>query len=216
MENVKYVKDKYNISNEIHLIAVSKQKPINDILEAISAGQLDFGENRIQEAQDKIPVINHPNLKWHFIGHLQKNKAKLAVELFDVIHSIDKYDTAKEISKHCSTLNKSMQIFIQVNTTQEEQKSGVSPSNLEKLIEEIISLKHLEIIGLMTISLFTEDTNKIRGSFKLLHTLKDSMKAKFPFIPLNYLSMGMSGDYEIAIQEGATHIRLGTSIFGSR
>ncbi len=205
-----------NISYDIQLIAVSKQKPVEAIQNAIEWGQYVFGENRLQEAEIKIPLINNPRVQWHFIGHLQSNKIKKAVELFHVIHSVDKISTASEINKHCSNIGKIMPIFIQVNTTQEEQKSGIDPSTCEELIRKILTLKHIQIIGLMTISLFTEDNDLIRKSFQSLRQLKDRMNKEFNNLNMKYLSMGMSGDYEIALEEGATHLRLGTSIFGSR
>ncbi len=215
-KTISLCQEKYSVNQDINIIAVSKTKPVEAIEQAISAGQLVFGENKIQEAVEKIPQISHPGLQWHFIGHLQRNKVKKAVELFDVIQSVDKYDTAQEISKRCTAIDKLMPIFLQVNTTDEDQKSGVSPENLEKLVEEVKELTNIKIIGLMTIGLFTDDEDEVRKSFRLLRTLKDEMNQKYPSLEIHYLSMGMSGDYEIAIQEGATHIRVGTSIFGVR
>lgn len=213
-ENIESIKKKHHITSNITLIAVSKKKPIQDIEKAIQSGQLIFGENRVQEAETKIPLINPSGIKWHFIGHLQKNKVKKAVELFNVIHSVDKLETAYEINKRCKDIGKVMSVFVQVNTTDETQKSGVLPNALEHLLNEIKDFTNIEIIGLMTMGLFTSVENEIRKPFALLNTLKESMITRFPF--LKYLSMGMSGDYEIAIEEGATHIRVGTSIFGAR
>ncbi len=203
-------------SRDITLIAVSKQKPVEAVQEAIEAGHLVFGENRLQEAVEKISTINNPAVEWHFIGHLQKNKVKKAVELFQVIHSVDKINTAQEISKHCVRLNKTMSIFVQVNTTDEPQKGGVDPEHLKGLLEQLIIIPNLEVLGLMTISLFTKDKNKIRQSFALLGSLKERMNQEIPSLNLKCLSMGMSGDYELAIEEGATHLRIGTAIFGAR
>ena len=214
--NINEIKQKEEIDRDITLIAVSKQKPVEAILEAISAGQLVFGENRMQESIEKIPQIKDERVIWHFIGHLQRNKVKKAVELFDVIHSVDKEETAVEISKRCVELDKVMDIFVQVNTTGEEQKSGVDPDSLRELMKSIKSLPNLRILGLMTISLFTDDERLIRESFALLRTLRDRMRESFPDLSLDGLSMGMSGDYELAILEGASHIRVGTTIFGSR
>ncbi len=200
----------------ITLIAVSKQKPVEAIQEAIEAGQLIFGENRLQEAVEKLPAISNPNVEWHFIGHLQKNKVKKAVDLFHVIHSVDKISTAQEISKHCVRLNKTISIFVQVNTTNEPQKGGLEPDHLKGLLEELIPIPNLRILGLMTVSLFTKDQDAIRKSFSLLRSLKDRMNQELPSLNLKYLSMGMSGDYHLAIEEGATHLRIGTAIFGDR
>jgi hypothetical protein len=213
-QNIHDLKEQLSIPYEITMIAVSKQKPVEDILEAIQAGQRVFGENRIQEAVDKIPLIPYPELEWHFIGHLQANKIKKAVELFNVIHSVDQIETAYEISKRCVEIEKKMNIFIQVNTTKESQKSGISPDRLEELIKEILSIPRLEIQGLMTLGPLTNDEKTIRSSFRLLRTLRDTLKDRYPL--LRYLSMGMSSDYGIAISESATHIRLGTTIFGTR
>ncbi|GMT50112.1 MAG: YggS family pyridoxal phosphate enzyme [bacterium] len=201
---------------DITLIAVSKQKPVEAIQEAIEAGQLIFGENRLQEAVEKLPAINNTGVEWHFIGHLQKNKVKKAVDLFHVIHSVDKISTAKEISKHCVRLDKTMSVFVQVNTTNEPQKGGVDPNHLKDLLERLIPIPNLHILGLMTISLFTKNQDQIRRPFSLLRSLKDRMNQEIPSLNLKYLSMGMSGDYELAIEEGATHLRIGTAIFGDR
>ncbi len=213
-QNISRLKEKLNINYDINLIAISKNKPITDVIKAINADQLIFGENKVQEAISKIPQINNGNVKWHFIGCLQKNKVKKAVELFDVIHSIDKLSTALEVNKRAKAINKIMPIFIQVNTTEEKQKLGIYPPQLEEFIKEIRDLPSIKIIGLMTISAFTEDYNRIRQSFRLLRSLRD--KANSHIDSIKYLSMGMTNDYEIAIEEGASHIRLGTSIFGER
>lgn len=209
---IESLEEKYN--RKINLIAVSKQKPLEDILEAYESGQRIFGENRIQEAVEKLPQVNKNDIEWHFIGHLQRNKVKQAVPLFDVIHSIDKYETALEVNKRCEALNKRMKVFLQVNTTGEAQKSGVEPEGLEELIKEIRPLEYLDPIGLMTMGLFTDDKDIIKKSFTSLRELRDQVQINYPYI--KELSMGMSNDYEIAVEEGATYIRVGTSIFGKR
>jgi len=213
-KNIELMRKKLNINYKITLIAVSKRKPVEDIIKALSVGQFIFGENRIQEAIDKIPQITNDKAEWHYIGHLQTNKTKKAVEIFDVIHSIDKLETALEVSKRCEKIEKVMPIFIQVNTTGEEQKSGVEPEELTQLLEDIKELPNIKIIGLMTMGPLSRDLDETRKSFQLLRQIRDDLKKDFPFI--ESLSMGMSGDYEIAIEEGATHIRVGTSIFGKR
>lgn len=213
-EHIQTIQKRCESSHKIELIAVSKQKSIEEIKRAIEAGQKIFGENRIQEAQNKILQIQKPGVQWHAIGPIQKNKAKKAVELFDVIHSVDQYETAHLLDRYCQEKKKILPIFIQVNTTEEPQKSGVHPSSLKRILEEISSLKQLQIQGLMTLGPFTRNPIPIRKAFRLLYELKEKMRIDFAH--LHYLSMGMSMDYEIAIEEGATHIRLGTILFGKR
>jgi len=162
----------------------------------------------------QIPHINESDIQWHFIGHLQKNKIKKAVELVDVIHSVDKAETAIEINKESQKINKIIDVFLQVNSTNEKQKSGVAPHDLMKLLESVHQLPYIKIIGLMTMSRFSGNEDEIRQSFALLRHLKDDVSRTYPDV--KYLSMGMSGDYQLAIQEGATHIRVGTAIFGTR
>ncbi len=198
--------------DEVKLIAVSKRKPFEAVIEAAEAGQILFGENRVQEAQTKIPMCP-PNLHWHLIGHLQSNKAKLAASgLFRMIHSVDSEKLLRALDEHAAT---PLPILIQVNVSGEGSKSGCSPEEAAGLIEAANTCSQVEVHGLMTIPPFTPDPEKARGHFSNLWKLRDELQEKTG-TPLPELSMGMSNDFEIAIQEGATFIRVGTDIFGKR
>ncbi len=203
----------------ITLIAVSKTFPAENIIEASRVGQKHFGENRIQESKEKIPLVNaevDAKAVWHFIGHLQSNKAKIAVQLFDVIHSVDSIKLARALDRHCGDLKKTLDIFLQVNVGREKVKNGVTPEEAPGAVKEIKQLKNIKLIGLMTIPPFSTDTENTRGFYKKLRELKESINAELGTNTLTELSMGMSNDYEVAIQEGATYIRVGSAIFGER
>lgn len=210
---------------EITLVAVTKTVPLEDILVAIKAGVKDIGENRIQEAREKIPLIKKhteisdiiQNLKFHLVGYLQTNKVKVAVELFDLIQSVDRIALAEEINKRAGKLNKIQSILIEVNTSGEVTKAGVAPDNLLELVEKISFFPNLKVCGLMTIGPLTTDKDKIRASFRLLRNLAQKISdLKIPKVEMRFLSMGMSDDYEIAIEEGANMLRIGRAIFGER
>lgn len=204
---------------EIEIVAISKNVDIERIKTAIKYGLNKIGENRIQEAIKKIPLINNEfnNIEWHFVGHLQTNKVKKAVQHFSCIQSLDRIELAEELEKVCKKENKIIRVFIQVNTSFEDTKFGISPENLDKLIEYILGLSHLKLEGLMTLGPISaiEDKENSRKSFRLLYELREKVKEKFN-ISLPYLSMGMSSDFEVAIEEGANIIRIGTLIFGPR
>ncbi len=199
---------------EISVIAVSKTFPAQIIQEAIDNGITLFGENRVQEAKAKIPQLQG-NFTFHLVGHLQSNKARDAVKLFDCIHSIDKLSTAIEVDREAKKMNKIQNILIEVNTSGEQSKFGVTPDKAFELCKGILDLQNINCLGLMTVGPLTDDRNKIRQSFILLRTLKDQLNQKIG-ISLKELSMGMSADFDIAIQEGATMLRIGTAIFGQR
>lgn len=210
-------KKSLSIKNNITLIAVSKNFGADKIIEALNAGIYDFGENRINEAIPKIEQINDKRIKWHFIGHLQSNKASKAVRYFDVIHSIDSINLAEKVNSFANQYKKVMPIFIQVNTSFEDTKSGIYPEELENLISFVINkCNFLELQGLMTIGPLTSNENNIRKCFKDLKILKQKMSNKYGEKYFPFLSMGMSGDWQIALEEGATHLRIGTAIFGIR
>jgi hypothetical protein len=198
------------------LIAVSKTKPEKDIIEAFNIGQTDFGENYIQEAMDKIDSINNNKIYWHFIGGLQSNKAKFAVKYFDLIHSVDSLKLAKEINKRAAAQDKIQNILIQINTGKEEQKSGIMPEDAKNLFNEIINLKNIKICGLMAIPPFGMEEQEARKHFSLLKKTLDELNKKFEGLEMKELSMGMSDDFHIAIEYGATMVRVGTKIFGER
>lgn len=187
------------------IVAVTKGVPLEYILEAVQAGITDIGENRIQEALLKLPIIKkqYPSIKFHMIGHLQTNKVKTALELFDVIQSVDSLHLAEEISKRAT---KPVEIMIEVNTSGEASKYGVAPEKTLELVQQVFHLPNLKVIGLMTIGPRTYDIGLIRKAFRTLRELKD--KTGLP-----HLSMGMSDDYPLAIEEGSDIIRVGRGIF---
>lgn len=202
--------------SEVTLIAVSKTKPISMIDEVLEEGILDFGENKVQELCDKYEQL--PNtLKWHMIGHLQRNKVKYIVDKACLIHSVDSLRLAKEISQEAVKKKVTVSILIEVNIAQEESKFGICIEEALSLVEEISKLPNILVKGLMTIAPFVEDSEENRHIFHKLKQLSVDIKTKnIDNVSMNVLSMGMTGDYEVAIEEGATHVRVGTGIFGER
>ncbi len=208
--------------DEITLVAVTKRFSKENIAEAIGCGQYIFGENYIQESSEKIPYLNKAfadyNIAWHFIGKLQSNKARKATEHFDVIETVDSVKLAKALEKHLAVLGRSIKIFIQVNIGREEQKSGVLPEQCENLLQQLSGFEHLKVRGLMAMPPYFADPEKSRPFFKEMRNLAEYLVSG-KLIGINEpveLSMGMSGDFEVAIEEGATVIRLGTALFGAR
>lgn len=203
-------------SNEIKLIAVTKNVHPDLINETINYGLRDFGENRVQELIEKIDKVN-PIAQFHMIGHLQTNKVKYLVGKVKSIHSIDSIKLAKEINKRYSEKNLTIDGLIQIHTAKEETKFGLSPEELENFLEQTAELKNIRFIGLMTIATLTDDEIEIRRCFSLLRKLKENYSHfKSENIDLKELSMGMTSDFEIAIEEGSTILRIGTAIFGER
>lgn len=196
--------------SEVSLVAVTKTLSADTVQAGLSAGLTVFGENYIQEAQAKINEINSSAV-WHFIGHLQTNKAKFAVRLFDLIHSVDNIKLARELNKRAGSAGRVIPILVQINISGEESKSGVSKDQAEELIHEVLEFPHLKTRGLMTVPPFFESPDLARPYFKALRELKEKIGP-----PLIDLSMGMTIDFEVAIEEGATIIRVGTAIFGPR
>ncbi|MDP3259376.1 MAG: YggS family pyridoxal phosphate-dependent enzyme [Thermodesulfovibrionales bacterium] len=203
---------------DIKLIAVTKTISIQQIKEAIDAGLRIFGESKVQEAREKIQnsrfKIQNSNIEWHLIGHLQKNKAKTAVELFEMIHSVDSLELAEIADKHAEKAGKIQKILLQVKLSDEISKYGILKDNLFELVSEISEMKNLRIEGLMTIPPFFENPENARPYFSELRALRD--KAEIMGFNLPELSMGMTNDFEVAIEEGATMVRIGTAIFGER
>ncbi len=199
---------------DVMLLAVSKGHPVEAIEEAAAAGLTVFGESKIQEAKAKIPRCPG-SLRYHLIGHLQTNKCRDAVQLFDMIQSVDSLHLAAEISKRCEQAAKTMPIFLEVNVAGESSKFGYSPEKLLADLAELNALPRIEIHGLMTIAPYVAEAEKVRPFFKQLRELKETCEDRLG-APLPHLSMGMSGDYEIAIEEGSTIVRVGTSLFGDR
>ena len=204
-------------AESVRLVAVSKTIPAETVKKVIDAGANILGENYIQEAKTKFDdLISYP-VSWHFIGHLQTNKAKYAVRIFDLIHSVDSFKLALELNKQAGKSGKIQQILIQVNVAEESSKSGISIQNTLSLIKEISLLKYLAIKGLMTMPPFFNKPEKVRPFFKDLRNLRDTIKKKeIDNVDMEELSMGMTGDFEAAIEEGATLVRIGTAIFGER
>jgi len=202
---------------EIKLIAVSKTHPSELIAEAFQAGQVRFGENRVQEASEKIERLQNPSIEWHLIGHLQKNKARFCPGRFDWIHSVDSQELLELLEKQCALQSQPIQILLQANLSQENSKSGVSDyDNLCRLLEKAQDCQWLSCRGLMTMAAATDDANEIRRTFAQLRTWLEKLRNEFTLTTFTELSMGMSSDYRIAIAEGATMIRLGTALFGER
>ena len=200
--------------NSVTLLAVSKSHPPETIRAAVDCGQIYFGENKIQEAKAKIPLCPGKS-RWQFIGHLQSNKVRDAVELFEMIQGVDSLAIAQEISKRAVQIGKTMPILIEVNVAGEASKFGCAPEKLLAELNELNALPKIEIHGLMAIPPFTPLPEKARPYFKKLRELKVECE-KILGAPLPHLSMGMSGDFEVAIEEGATIVRVGTALFGER
>lgn len=204
------------IRSDITLVAVTKTRAASEIDEAIEAGIIHVGENRVQEALNKKPQVTLP-ATWHLVGSLQTNKAKKALELFDYIQSVDSLHLALELQHRCEQMSRRIDTLIEVNTSGEASKHGVLPDAVSDLIAESLKLDRLVLVGLMTIGpgLAIEDPEASRPCFKMLRTLAEDCRRRFG-IPLPHLSMGMSSDFEVGIEEGATIIRIGTAIFGPR
>ncbi len=198
-------------ADEIKLVAVSKTHPSALIQTAIAAGAGVFGENKIQEAEAKINEIGREKAEWHLIGHLQSNKARKAVKIFDVIQTLDSLELAMRLERICVEENRQkLSVFAQIDLAKEATKNGIEVSELPELIEFAKTCKHLSLDGLMIIPPYFEDAENVRPFFKNLREIRDE------FLPDGELSMGMSHDYEIAVEEGATVVRVGTAIFGKR
>ena len=208
----------YSIPENVTLIAVSKTQPVAAISESYQAGQRAFGENKIQEMVEKFDILPK-DIKWHMIGHLQSNKVKYMAHFVNLIHGVDSFKTLKEINKQALKHNRIINCLIEVKIASEETKFGLSFAEVEQLLksEELKNLKNINILGLMGMGSFTENTAIISTEFKALKAFFDSLQKYKSFnVDTTVLSMGMSGDYKIAIEEGSTMIRVGSAIFGSR
>jgi pyridoxal phosphate enzyme (YggS family) len=201
-------------ADSVSLIAVSKTHPVEVIQEAVDAGQLIFGENRVQEAQPKITALP-AKLHWHLIGHLQSNKVRLALPLFELIHGVDSLELLAHIDRVAGDLGLFPQVLLQVNVAGEASKFGFTPGKLLGLVEEIVKFDRVQIEGLMTIPPLAPAPEHSRRYFAALRELRDKLATECRF-PLPQLSMGMSNDFRVAIEEGATMVRVGTAIFGDR
>ena len=214
LEKIETARKTSPFNQKVDLIAATKTRDISQIQDCYNLGVLNIGENRIQEAEKKFaefPGFNE--LKKRFIGHLQTNKVNKCLRLFDTIDSVDSFKLAKKINS--SSTEKKTECLIEINTSKEPQKHGFNPTVSEDLIS-CFTLKNLEIVGLMTIGPYTSEEKKTRNAFKLLRTLKEDINSELGEYKIKELSMGMSGDFEIGVQEGSTMVRVGTGIFGAR
>ena len=201
---------------EVTLISVSKTKPVSMLQEAYDAGSRDFGENKVQEIMDKVPQLPS-DIRWHMIGHLQRNKDKYIADKVALIHSVDSLRLAETIEHEAAKHNVTIPVLIEVNVAQEESKFGLKTEEVLSLVESVATFPHIHIEGLMTIAPYVEDPEENRGIFRQLKKLSVDIAAKnINNVNMSVLSMGMTGDYQVAVQEGATMVRVGTGIFGER
>ena len=208
-ENVRRILEE--LPPNVRLLAATKGRSVEEIERAIDAGVNLIGENYVQEAAKKYGEIKK-EVEWHFIGHLQKNKVKKACEIFNVIESVDSVKIGKELEKRCGAMGKIMPVMIEINSGREENKSGVFPENAIDLADEIVNLKHVELVGVMTMGPAVEG-EKIRKYFKITREIFDSLRDRYG---VKYLSMGMTDSWRIAVEEGANIVRIGRGIFGPR
>jgi len=213
-ENVKQLLAE--LTEGVKLVAAAKTRTPDEIAEAVEAGIGIIGENYLQEAEKAYQEVGS-KVKWHFIGHLQKNKVKKAVALFDMIETVDSVELAAEIDKRCSQIGKIMPVLIEINSGREAQKAGVYPENAEQLIKDITGMENIQVMGLMTMGPATIQEEELRACFRETKELFDSIrKATMPNVEMKYLSMGMTDSYKIALEEGANMVRIGSRIFGRR
>lgn len=203
---------------EVKLLLATKTVPLEKLQQAILAGETLFGENKVQELRDKFPLMQqHEQVEWHFIGHLQTNKVKDVVKYVTLIHSVDRLKLGQALHRQLIKENKRMDILVQINTSYEESKFGASPETAVELVEQLSQFDTLNIKGLMTIGKFNATNEETRHCFRLLKNIQTQIKQKnIPNVKMDILSMGMSSDFKVAIEEGATMIRVGTSVFGQR
>jgi pyridoxal phosphate enzyme (YggS family) len=201
----------------VTLVAVTKTVPVERIQQAHDLGLRVFGENRVQEAREKMNALEEvPGLHWHMIGHLQTNKAWLAVQLFEMVQSVDNMRLARRLDIGAAARGKRLPVLLEVNVSGEASKEGVRPEGLVELVELMRRLPSLEVQGLMTVAPYTRQPEEVRPIFRRLRELRDAMRARYPGTEWPHLSMGMSDDFEVAIEEGATIVRLGRALFGER
>jgi pyridoxal phosphate enzyme (YggS family) len=213
-QNVKEILSE--LPDDVQLLAAAKTRDPREILEAIEAGIRIVGENYVQEAERAHEVIGN-KVAWHFIGHLQKNKAKKAVAIFDMIETVDSIEIAREIDKRCAQIGKTMPVLIEINSGREKQKAGVYPEDAEQLVTEISALKNVRIMGLMTMGPQFGNPEEARPYFIETRRVFDRIKKlHLPHTEMKYLSMGMTNSYQIALEEGANIVRIGSRIFGER
>jgi len=201
---------------EITLVAVSKTMPVELVQMAYNLGVTDFGENRVQEALPKIAAFHPQGLRWHMIGHLQSNKASKVVSPFYCVESVDSLHLAQMLNRHAGEQGKRFPVLLQVNVSGEASKEGLSPTEVLELARQVVGLSHIQVEGLMTIAPLVEDAEQVRPVFRELRFLRDQLRTELPSSSWQHLSMGMTDDYRVAIEEGATIVRIGRAIFGER
>lgn len=206
---------KNTLPDHVTLVAVSKTKPDEDLMEAYAAGQRIFGENKVQEMVGKWERLPK-DIKWHMIGHLQRNKVKYMAEFVDLVHGVDSFRLLTEINKRAEQNNRTIDCLLQIHIAEEDTKFGLDNEELNAILksEEYHQLKNINVVGLMGMATFTDDETQVKREFKQLKSIFDAIKPENPQITI--LSMGMSGDYQMAIEEGSTMVRIGSSIFGKR
>ena len=202
--------------DEIKLVAVSKSKPVELVQMAYNLGVTDFGENRVQEALPKIAAFHPQGLRWHMIGHLQSNKASKVVSPFYSVQSVDSLHLAQTLNRHAGEQGKRLAVLLQVNVSGEASKEGLSPAEALDVAGQVLALPHIQVEGLMTIAPLVEDAEQVRPVFRELRLLRDQLRTEVPSSSWQHLSMGMTDDYQVAIEEGATIVRIGRAIFGER
>jgi PLP dependent protein len=202
--------------DEITLVAVSKTKPVGLVQMAYNLGVTDFGENRVQEALPKIAAFHPQELRWHMIGHLQSNKASKVVDPFYCVHSVDSLHLAQALNRHAGELGKRLPVLLEVNVSGEASKEGMSLNETPALARQMVVLPHIQVEGLMTMAPLVDDPEQVRPVFRRLRLLRDRLHAELPASSWQHLSMGMTDDYCVAIEEGATIVRIGRAIFGER
>lgn len=202
---------------DIKLVAVTKTVGVERIREAVALGVTAIGENRVQEMVEKYEQLKDLPVEWHFIGHLQTNKVKYIIDKVDLIHSLDRLSLAREINKRAAKINRKIDVLVQVNVSGEETKFGLFPDQVKEFIKGIMDMEHIRIKGLMTIAPYTEQPEEVRPIFRRLKQLSEEIRGMgLGGVYMEYLSMGMTGDYTVAIEEGANIVRIGTGIFGER
>ena len=200
----------------VELVAAAKTRTAAEILEAVEAGVKIIGENYVQEAAELFAAVGR-RARWHFIGHLQKNKAKKAVEIFDLIETVDSLDLGREIDKRAATAGRTMEVLVEVNSGREPQKAGVRPEEVEPLVRALATLPSLRVLGLMTMGPFEGDPEDSRPYFQETRKAFEALKvAAVPGVEMRHLSMGMTNSWRVAVEEGATMVRIGTALFGPR
>ncbi|MBO8131333.1 MAG: YggS family pyridoxal phosphate-dependent enzyme [Candidatus Marinimicrobia bacterium] len=216
-EKIRDALERSGSKESVRIVAVSKMKPVSVIQEAISCGIYDIGENRVQEAIPKIEQLGRGKIIWHLVGHLQSNKAKKTVQYFDIIQSIDSLKIAKKVSEYSKELNKRLPVLVEVNISGESTKFGIDPEEVIDFIYKISELDGIVVKGLMTIGPLTDNKRKIRQAFRLMYKIYNNVKeSKIPKTEIDTLSMGMSDDFEIAVEEGSNMVRIGRALFGER